>query len=258
MSSAATPSMPVDVIFNEPAEDQSWESRGWYDYAQGGNTLPLVADGAIPSSTSSIQYAWAQSATTPTNTGGMRKLIPDADNVYFSFYIKVSSNWVGSGESFHPHIFQFLTNKNGAYTGPNSAPVAIQVELDVFTLRLSFTNVNNPYGVYSFADTDMLPDTWHKIETFIRLNTMVGTVGQSDGIMRGWLDGSLVVDDTDRLIRTGSGNEDMLFNQALIVPYIGSGSPITQTMWIDDLTIGTEKPNAGGTTPNPPSSFSVN
>ena len=34
----------------------------------------------------------------------------------------------------------------------------------------------------------------------------------------------------------------MQFNQLIIAPYIGDGSPVTQTMWIDNLTVGTGKP----------------
>jgi len=32
----------------------------------------------------------------------------------------------------------------------------------------------------------------------------------------------------------------MKFNQFLLAPYIGNGSPEKQTMWIDDLTISTK------------------
>jgi hypothetical protein len=31
-----------------------------------------------------------------------------------------------------------------------------------------------------------------------------------------------------------AANADLLFNQLLIAPYIGDGSPLRQTMWIDD------------------------
>jgi len=33
----------------------------------------------------------------------------------------------------------------------------------------------------------------------------------------------------------------MKFNQFLLAPYIGNGSPEEQTMWIDDLTISTKQ-----------------
>ena len=43
-------------------------------------------------------------------------------------------------------------------------------------------------------------------------------------------------------MRTGE-NPDMKFNQFLIAPYIGDGSPVEQTMWIDNLTVSTHRIN---------------
>jgi hypothetical protein len=33
----------------------------------------------------------------------------------------------------------------------------------------------------------------------------------------------------------------MQFTQFIIAPYIGVGSPVAQTMWVDDLVIATAK-----------------
>jgi len=102
MGSAATTSMPVVVVFNEPFEDQNWESRGWYDYAEGGNTLPLVNDGAVGGSTLSAEYTFAQGATKPTNTGTIRQQITPTDNCYISYWIKYSTGYQGIGKIFSP------------------------------------------------------------------------------------------------------------------------------------------------------------
>jgi len=258
MGSAATPSMPVDVIFNEPAEDQSWESRGWYDYAEGGNTLPLVADGAIPSSSNSIQYAWALNAQKPTGTGTIRLALTPTDNIYVSYYVKYSSGYVGSQQAFHPHEFQMLTNKSSAYSGFNNSELSLLIEQSGLIPRLAFANPANVYGVYYDGTAPITTNVWHRVEAFFKLNTFSGSVGNNDGIVRYWLDGVLQVEATDVMMRDGSANTDMLINQFAIPPYIGSGSPVAQTMWIDELTIGTENPGASGTTPNPPSSVSAN
>jgi hypothetical protein len=34
----------------------------------------------------------------------------------------------------------------------------------------------------------------------------------------------------------------MLFNQFVLAPWIGDGSPAEQTLWIDNLTVATEAP----------------
>jgi hypothetical protein len=56
-----------------------------------------------------------------------------------------------------------------------------------------------------------------------------------------WFDRRLVIDRHDVLLRT-SANASMQFNQFVIAPYIGDGSPVTQSMWIDDLTVADSRP----------------
>jgi len=43
------------------------------------------------------------------------------------------------------------------------------------------------------------------------------------------------------LLRTGT-NASMKFDKLVIAPYIGDGSPVTQSLWIDSLTVGTGRP----------------
>jgi len=42
------------------------------------------------------------------------------------------------------------------------------------------------------------------------------------------------------LLRTGA-HPTMKFNQLLIGPYIGDGSPVDQSLWVDNLTVATSK-----------------
>ena len=47
------------------------------------------------------------------------------------------------------------------------------------------------------------------------------------------------------LVLTGAESRHlpaMKFNQLLVAPYIGDGSPVDQTMWVDDLRVGTDRP----------------
>ena len=57
-----------------------------------------------------------------------------------------------------------------------------------------------------------------------------------DGKIRYWYDGQILISSDNILFRTGA-HPDMKFNQLLYGPYIGVGSPVDQTWWIDDLTI---------------------
>lgn len=79
---------------------------------------------------------------------------------------------------------------------------------------------------------------WHFVEAYLQLNSIQNGIGQTDGVVQYWFDGQLVIDHQDVLLRTGA-HPTMAFNQLLVAPYIGSGSPVDQTMWIDELTVAT-------------------
>ena len=82
---------------------------------------------------------------------------------------------------------------------------------------------------------------WHLVEAFFQLNSIQSSRGVADGIVRYWFDGQLVIEHTNVLLRTGA-HPNMKFNQLAVAPYIGSGSPVDQTMWVDDLTVASARP----------------
>ena len=89
---------------------------------------------------------------------------------------------------------------------------------------------------------------WHLVEAYIKLNSIVGGKGAKDGVIRYWHDGNLVFDHTNVVIRTGA-RSTMKFNQLIIGPWIGDGSPVAQTFWVDNLIVATGRP---ATPPTPP------
>ena len=80
---------------------------------------------------------------------------------------------------------------------------------------------------------------WHKIEAYFKLNSIVNGTGIADGVMRYWLNGQIVLDYYDVIYRTGR-HPDMKFKQFIIAPWIGDGSPVDQTFWIDNLVLSTD------------------
>ena len=92
-------------------------------------------------------------------------------------------------------------------------------------------------GVY-FQDTpgQYYKSDWHFIEAYFKLNSISGGVGVPDGIIQYWYDGNLIINHTDVMMRTGL-HSDMRFNQFLVAPWIGDGSPVDQTFWVDNLTV---------------------
>ena len=81
-------------------------------------------------------------------------------------------------------------------------------------------------------------NSWNFGEAYFKLNTVVGGIGQADGVMQYWFNGTLVIDRHDILFRTGA-HPTLQFSQFLIGPYIGDGSPVDQSMWVDNLKVGT-------------------
>ena len=97
--------------------------------------------------------------------------------------------------------------------------------------------------------------SWHKIEAFIKFNTVTNGKGNPDGIMMLWQDGKPVIDRKNIIMRTAV-NADMKFNSILVGPYIGDGSPVDQTTWIDDLLVSDT--NLVVSPPMPPSDITIN
>ncbi len=84
-------------------------------------------------------------------------------------------------------------------------------------------------------------DKWHCVEAMFRLNTLdlKRDRPNADGIVRAWFDGRVVIDRTDVILRS-TDFPNMKFNQFLLAPYFGPGLlPHEQTLWIDELTVGT-------------------
>jgi hypothetical protein len=79
---------------------------------------------------------------------------------------------------------------------------------------------------------------WHKVEVYIKLNSIVNGTGVKDGILQYWNDGNAVMNYNNVVFRTGL-SPDIKFNQFIIGPYIGDGSPVDQTFWVDDLVVAT-------------------
>ena len=92
-------------------------------------------------------------------------------------------------------------------------------------------------GIY-FQDSigPYYKNDWHFIEAYFKLNSISGGIGIANGILKYWYDGGLIINCTDMMMRTGL-HQNMKFNQFLIAPWIGVGSPVDQTMWVDNLTV---------------------
>jgi hypothetical protein len=185
----------------------------------------------------------------------------------FHFLTTLDGDW--SGLSFD-HLTTYIEQNGGTpligiQDGANVDQSRIGVNLVALTENRGVAGCNGssdayPDNCYSngsqfvnekkwFAPAQYFSDTpgatyknnWHLVEAYIKLNSISAGKGVNDGIVQYWYDGQLIIDRRDVLLRTGA-NPTLQFNQLIIAPYIGDGSPVTQTMWIDNLAVGTGKP----------------
>jgi hypothetical protein len=98
-----------------------------------------------------------------------------------------------------------------------------------------------PVVVTPTPGTPGYKNNWNHVEAYFQLNTIANGVGQPDGVMQYWFNGQLVIDRHDVMFRTGA-QPTVMFNKFLISPFIGDGSPVDQSMWIDNLVVATARP----------------
>lgn len=96
--------------------------------------------------------------------------------------------------------------------------------------------------VWKAAGTTISNGVWHHVEAYFKLNSIQKGKAVGDGILKYWLDDKLLINRMDVLIRTGL-YPDMKFNQFIIAPWIGDGSPVDQTFWLDGLVVGNVRPD---------------
>ena len=239
----------------------------------------------------SLEIHWAAGTTAPHYA--VRRLFPETETLYVSYWVKYSANYVGSGRSYHPHEFGVTSNLDPEYSAPTMSYLYAYIEqvyqnggvpqlaiqdnqmIDISRVGVDLTGVTEQRSVagcngntdgtgstmcyqvsatqwynakvWSTGQVGFRPDPgadykgdWNRVEVFFQLNTIVDGVGQTDGIVRYWLNGNLLIEHTNILFRTGA-NPTLRFNQFLIAPYIGDGSPVDQYMWVDDLVLATAR-----------------
>src|SRR5439155_1170101 len=88
-----TPPPAGTLLFQENFEDNAFASRGWYD-----NTSMVTTTAEhLPTGTSAAEMHFTVGSTIPVQGGSARHLFAPTPTLYVSFWVKYSSNWVGSG-----------------------------------------------------------------------------------------------------------------------------------------------------------------
>jgi hypothetical protein len=178
-------------------------------------------------------------------------------NNYLNTYIELISD-VGSPYAIRPSLaIQDSMRSNGANgTPPNdlrsttenrsAAYCNTPVPTGAAGTCYDATGDGDWYSANVWTDTahSLTTNAWHLIEAYFKMNTMTDSVANWNGEMKMWVDGVSVISHTDVQYRT---NQDATkkWAQFVLSPWIGDGSPITQSMWLDELTVGTTEPYTG-------------
>src|SRR5215831_11722095 len=104
------------VFFSENFDDTNFASRGWYDST--GGAVDTANHAPTPSGNpASFNCHWNLSGTDCAGGTPHRHLFTATNTVYVSFWMKLGSatvTWQDSGEPFHPHIIQILTDADSS------------------------------------------------------------------------------------------------------------------------------------------------
>lgn len=240
------------LSFAESFEDTKLTSRGWYD----GDRFTLSDDAAA--GRHALNYHFTKRKLTPSDSSGARHPFEPTEVVHVRFYLKLSPDWSWTNKPYGPHLLNVMTTENGKYHGPAASHLTLYIEPVNGKLRLAAQDIENremPHGLtqgplrggYSgqfFDSRDVLfnDGKWHCIEAMFKLNTLDAANDRPncDGELRGWVDGTIVIERTDVVFRS-TDFPKMKFNQFLMLPYFHDGVPHDQTLWIDELAVGTRR-----------------
>ena len=244
---------PARALFRESFEDADLAKRGWYDA-----TRFRIAGNAC-SGKGCIEYEWTDTALKTQGSAGVRRLFEPTTEIYLRFYLKLSQGWGWTRRNYHPHLVHFLTTENSKWHGPAASHLTLYIEPVNGKLRLAAQDIQNknmPHGLtqgplrggyngkfYDSQEVLFKDDKWHCVEAYFKLNTLDFDRDRPnrDGVVRGWFDGKLVVEQVDAVLRSTDFPE-MMFNQFLMAPYFGPGLlPHAQKLWIDELIVGVKR-----------------
>lgn len=128
------------TLFQESFEDTNFGSRGWYDSTGTGSAITTSQH---TTGSRAFECHFLAGGLGCSAGGPGRHLFTATDSVYVSFWIKLNSNWVGSGRAYHPHMIYITTDRNGMYDGPAFSHTTAYIELNGAKPRLSLQDGQN-------------------------------------------------------------------------------------------------------------------
>jgi hypothetical protein len=233
----------INALAEIPAQDAVVDTNEWDDAKKPGwiYTVAIIdpdpIGGASPSGGSAFRHTLGAGTFSTSSGGGTAAFmqIPAtmATEGYVGWWIKISDpfDWNPIATKIQ---MQVMRNSTPGFTGHDNFTFTINSGGGLgFTTQLwPATNTQNRYpnrGSITFQK-----GTWYWFEYYVKLNT----VGQSDGIIKAWVNNELIMEHADVLLRM-SENVQGEFKHLSV--WGGGGGTINQTqhIWVDHTVFST-------------------
>jgi hypothetical protein len=266
------------TLFEEHFESVDFSGRDWYDVASSPTLTTVAYDGSY-----ALQCLFNSSGTNCTMGDLGRHKFSATDEIYISVWVRPSANWQGSGQTYHPHLFLFMTDRDTDYWGPSVSRLTTYVELNNVTARMNAqdsTNIDQANaGVNLCAVTESRAangcngncdgiatdcygsyPNWRNEKVFagsgasfnlnawnhIEAYIKLNTISGGTATSDGIMQywlNGTQVINQTAVMLRTGASSTMQFDKVILAPWIGDGSPVSQYILIDNLVIGTERPS---------------
>jgi hypothetical protein len=269
------------TLFTESFDNSAISSRGWFDgsaividtsvkYGGGGSVKWTWSQGATnPTGTQTIRhdftatdslyvsFYWRFNSDWGAGSGlsyhpHIIYVLSDADNHWGSLASNVLDTYI-EAEGLVPIIhLQDAANINTSPTPPWTNTMGTEnraiagcngdtVGADASDDTICYQSGGWLNGKYWKGSSNFQKSVWHHNEVYLKMNSVSNGIGQTDGIMQVRVDGVLVINKSNIIYRTNQ-HPDLKWRTLVLAPYIGVNAPQNETMWMDELTVGTDDP----------------
>lgn len=243
-----------DTVFYE-----NWEANSFSKWQDGYNASKqkIISDGGAYQGSRYLDVTY----TSGSDGGWLTTFfMPGYDSLYVRAYVKLSNGWTG-GTKLLGFMGSRTDNMWSAFGTAGKCPTGS----DFFTTSAvteptgGTSTLTPPVRIYSYfpgmarepdgvtcwgrygngseqyyAPTQMSFGVWHKVEFWVRINS----IGQSNGAQRVWIDGRLEGEWTSVQLRTST----ILKLNSLQLSF-SSINPAAQHMYVDDILVLANKPS---------------
>jgi hypothetical protein len=209
-----------------------------------------------------IKLSFGKTPVAPT-----RNTSENFEDIYWRFYMKTSSNWVGNPIKLSRATIFVASNWSQAAIGHvwEDSESGVSLGLDPATGVSGSQVVTTKYNdfdnlVWLGKRNATVPvfgptyrDKWVCVESRMKLNTP----GSSNGEMSLWIDGTLDAQSSNLNFRGSYTTYGI--NALMLENYVNAGAPQNQSRYFDNLVVSRSRIGCQSqTTPNPPTNVNAN